>query len=69
MPRRKKALPIDPARNILEVISSLRDQLRNSDQKVANLVLQKSLPLSLMPPWRRPLRSAATPRTTPNSRG
>jgi RpiR family transcriptional regulator, carbohydrate utilization regulator len=40
MPRRKKAVPIDPARNILEVISSLRDQLRKSDQKVANLVLQ-----------------------------
>jgi RpiR family transcriptional regulator, carbohydrate utilization regulator len=40
MPRRKKAVPIDPARNILEVISSLRDQLRKSDQRVANLVLQ-----------------------------
>lgn len=40
MPRRKKADPIDPARNVLEVISSLRDQLRKSDQKVANLVLQ-----------------------------
>ena len=40
MPRRKKAVPIDPARNILEVISSLRDQLRKSDQKVAALVLQ-----------------------------
>src|SRR5438105_12006743 len=40
MPRRKNALPIDPARNVLEVISSLRGQLRKSDQKVANLVLQ-----------------------------
>jgi RpiR family carbohydrate utilization transcriptional regulator len=40
MPKRKKTLQIDPARNILEVVSSLREDLRNSDQKVANLVLQ-----------------------------
>jgi RpiR family transcriptional regulator, carbohydrate utilization regulator len=40
MPKRKKALPIDPARNILEVISTLREELRKSDEKVANLVLQ-----------------------------
>jgi RpiR family carbohydrate utilization transcriptional regulator len=40
MSKRKKALPVDPARNILEVTSSLREELRKSDQKVADLVLQ-----------------------------
>ncbi len=40
MPKRKKTVSIDPARNILEVVSSLREDLRNSDRKVANLVLQ-----------------------------
>jgi RpiR family carbohydrate utilization transcriptional regulator len=40
MSKRKKALPIDPDRNILEVTSSLREELRKSDQKVADLVLQ-----------------------------
>jgi RpiR family transcriptional regulator, carbohydrate utilization regulator len=40
MPKRKKGLPIDPARNILEVTSSLREELRKSDRKVADLVLQ-----------------------------
>ncbi|MGA8655232.1 MAG: SIS domain-containing protein [Chthoniobacterales bacterium] len=40
MPKRKRKIPeIDPARNVLEVISSLLDQLRNSDRKVAQLVL------------------------------
>jgi DNA-binding MurR/RpiR family transcriptional regulator len=40
MPKRDKALSIEPARNILEVTSSSCEELRKSDQKVADLVLQ-----------------------------
>jgi RpiR family carbohydrate utilization transcriptional regulator len=36
----KARTPIDPARNILEVITTLKIGLRNSDRKVAELVLE-----------------------------
>jgi RpiR family carbohydrate utilization transcriptional regulator len=32
--------PIDPARNVLEVVTNLKASLRNSDRKVAELVLE-----------------------------
>src|SRR3981081_3930527 len=35
----KQKTLIDPARNILEVVTTMLDQLRRSDRKVANLVL------------------------------
>jgi RpiR family carbohydrate utilization transcriptional regulator len=36
---KKQNTLIDPARNILEVVTTMLDQLRRSDRKVANLVL------------------------------
>jgi DNA-binding MurR/RpiR family transcriptional regulator len=53
MPKRKRKVPeIDPARNVLEVISSLLDQVRNSDRKVAQLVLANPA-FVLNATWRR----------------
>jgi len=36
----KPRSPIDPARNVLEVVTNLKAGLRNSDRKVAELVLE-----------------------------